>query len=592
MFTQGTKGRRSRIAGCAIILGLALAVADSDLARATEAPQATSAPANFCKVPSSPPALASGLVLLCGKRLPAGVFLGSFLSPAESAVDDCVKRCAADSQCKAFTLDGRDLPNGRACTLFGSQEGSTDATAWVSGIRLPDNDPGRMAEILRRYGGRVGNAAVSNRIDTGPVLRPADETPTAAPTDNEASDTPRMHRYAKKAAKRPSATATTEAEPPSERPASTSAEGRPPITAAPPPSTNTSASRPSTNTLAPPIANPISAPADTTTLQQVYFATDRTPGEAGAALEASFVAGWTPTISYGLTMVNIPKSHRIGNVERPWFNIFKLKYEDSDADVFRIKALKPLDRATFVKDLQDGADSVLLFVHGYNVVFADAVFKAAQIAYDANFPGSVVVFSWPSAGQVLKYDQDHANAQAAVPHLAEIFRLLSGEIGKKNVYIVAHSMGNQVLVNALVQSALSKADIAVNELVMAAPDVALNDFQSEFDQIRAVATNITLYASSADKALLASTEKSHEIRLGYVGSTGPNIFPGIDTIDVTAVGDDMLGLDHSTFSTSRVVLDDLGRLIRSPTHLKPNMRTPELRLMSEQANLQYWLYPR
>jgi esterase/lipase superfamily enzyme len=220
------------------------------------------------------------------------------------------------------------------------------------------------------------------------------------------------------------------------------------------------------------------------------------------------------------------------------------------------------------------------------------VFKAAQIAYDANFPGSVLVFSWPSAANVFYYDQDQTNAQAAVPHLAEIFRLLSSEIGKKNVYIVAHSMGNQVLVNALVQSAMSKADITVSELVMAAPDVALNVFQSEFDQIRVVATNITLYASSADKALLASTEKSHEARLGYVGSTGPNIFPGIDTIDVTAVGDDMLGLDHSTFSTSRVVLDDLGRLIRSPTHMKPDMRTPELRLMSEQANLQYWLYPR
>jgi hypothetical protein len=60
---------------------------------------------------------------------------------------------------------------------------------------------------------------------------------------------------------------------------------------------------------------------------------------------------------------------------------------------------------------------------------------------------------------------------------------------------------------------------------------------------------------------------------------------------VTAVGDDMLGLDHGTFSSSRVLIDDLGRLIRSVKHMEPESRTPELRLMPDKAHLQYWLYP-
>jgi esterase/lipase superfamily enzyme len=583
MSADGTNGRRGRIAICgslAIMFGLTLAAAIPDLARATEAASATSIPAGFCKTPTSRPALAPGFVLLCGKRMPAGVFLGSFLSPAADPIGDCVKRCSADNECKAFSLDGRDLPNGRVCTLFGSQEGATNATAWISGFRVPNNDMSRAGEIVDRYGATSGAAASSTRIDTGPVLVPAEQpteqpTTTSPPTSSAWRKNYRDYHYAKKAAKRPSATASDD-EPPPERPP-TSAEAQPPPPLAAPPSANVSA-----------VIN-----TDTSTLQPVYFATDRTPGVAGAPLEVSFVAGWTPTISYGLTLVNIPKTHKIGEVERPKFNYFLWRYAAAtDADDFRIKALKPLDRATFVRDLQAGPDSVLLFVHGYNVKFADAVFKAAQIAYDANFPGSVLVFSWPSAGEVIMYDQDQTNAQAAVPHLAEIFRLLSTEIGRKNVYIVAHSMGNQVLVNALVQTALSNAAITVSELVMAAPDVPLNVFKSEFDQIRSVATNITLYASAADKALLVSMEKSQMPRLGFVGSTGPNIFPGIDTIDVTAVGDDMLGLDHSTFSTSRAVIDDLGRLIRSPAHLKPDMRTPELRLTTEAANLQYWLYPR
>jgi esterase/lipase superfamily enzyme len=589
MSADRTIGRRGRTAICgslAIMFGLALAAAVPDPARATEAASAASIPAGFCKTPTSRPALAPGFVLLCGKRMPAGVFLGSFLSPPIDPIDDCVKRCTADKECKAFSLDGRDLPNGRVCTLFGSQEGAANAPAWITGFRVPDNDMSRAGEIVDRYGARSGAAASSTRIDTGPVLVPPDQPPeeptTTSPPASSAwrKNYHRDYHYARKAAKRPTATAS-DAEPPPERP-STSAEAQPPTASppAPPPA-------------APPIANTVSAVIDTSTLQPVYFATDRTPAAPGAPLEVSFVAGWTPTISYGLTLVNIPKTHKIGEVERPKFNYFLWRYAAAtDADDFRIKALKPLDRATFVGDLQAGPDSVLLFVHGYNVKFADAVFKAAQIAYDANFPGSVLVFSWPSAGEVIMYDQDQTNAQAAVPHLAEIFRLLSTEIGRKNVYIVAHSMGNQLLVNALVQTALSNAAITVSELVMAAPDVPLNVFRSEFDRIRSVATNITLYASAADKALLVSMEKSQMPRLGFVGSTGPNIFPGIDTIDVTAVGDDMLGLDHSTFSTSRAVIDDLGRLIRSPTHLKPDIRTPELRLTTEAANLQYWLYPR
>jgi hypothetical protein len=209
----------------------------------------------------------------------------------------------------------------------------------------------------------------------------------------------------------------------------------------------------------------------------------------------------------------------------------------------------------------------------------------------ANFAGTVLVFSWPSAASLVKYDEDRESAEFAVPHLAQTFRLLTDEIGKKNVYIVAHSMGNQVLVNALLQSALSKANLTITELVMAAPDVDKDVFGTKVDQIRTVAKNITLYASAADKALLASGEKSFGTRLGYVGANGPNVFAGIDVIDVTAVGDDMLGLDHGTFSSSRAVLDDLGRLIRSLTHLPPDVRTPTLRFMPDKAHVEYWLYP-
>ncbi len=328
---------------------------------------------------------------------------------------------------------------------------------------------------------------------------------------------------------------------------------------------------------------------DVKSLQPVYFATDRTL-QVGPLTESSFTDAPTLELAYGYTVVSIPSVHVIGNVERPKFKWYKLGVEaESDAQHFRVKAIATLDRSTLVSQLKVDSDSIMLFIHGYNVSFTDAIYKAAQIAFDANFAGTVLVFSWPSAGNLFKYDKDRESAEAASPHLAELLQLVSSEIGKKNVYVVAHSMGNEILVNALRQIALSKAPVAISELVMAAPDVDKNVYLSKADQIRSVTKNITLYASAADKALLASGEKTFGSRTGYVGTNGPNIFPGIETIDVTAVGDDMFGLNHSTFSTSRAVLDDVGRLLRSLAHLSPDMRTPTLRLMPDKAHVQYWL---
>lgn len=538
---------------------------------------ATTATADFCKTPSSRPGLVPGFTLLCGKRIPAGAFLGSFLSPTDDAVGDCVKRCAADSRCRAFSLDAREPPSGRVCTLYGSSDGYIDAATWVSGIRLVESSASRVSQVIGGGGGLFNDAPIGSRpiATASPSATPTPSTAARASPSADGDESP-IQRGWRKAAKRPPAAADEAPPPPS------------PVRLPPP--TASVRVAPPTATLAP--STSVTLTADMKALQPVFFATDRKPAPAGAALEASFTAGRALDVSYGVTVVSIPKNHTIGNVERPKFRWFRLSREaETDADHFRIKGITPLDRAAFVTELKDGPDSVLLFIHGYNVPFADAVFKAAQIAFDANFPGTVLAFSWPSAGEFIKYDRDRESAEFAIPDLVQIFRLLSNEIGKKNVYIVAHSMGNQVLVNALVQSALSRATLTINELVMAAPDVDKDVFARKVDEIRSVASNITVYASAADKALLASGEKSCGTRLGFVGPSGPNIFPGIEVIDVTAVGDDMLGLDHGTFSSSRAVLDDLGHLIRSVTHLKPDARTPELRLMPDQAHVAYWLYP-
>ena len=201
-------------------------------------------------------------------------------------------------------------------------------------------------------------------------------------------------------------------------------------------------------------------------LQTVFFATNREIKGASPVRPASFTGGRSPNMQYGVTVVSVPKNHRIGNVERPGLNIlqsavqFSLVYnEERDADHFRIKLFARLSRSDLVGKLSGDSESVLLFIHGYNVSFEDAIFKAAQIAYDANFGGHVLVFSWPSAGALFGYDYDRESAAFSTEDLLQIFRMLSGEIGRKRVYVVAHSLGNEVLLQALQQAALSKVKL-------------------------------------------------------------------------------------------------------------------------------------
>ena len=49
---------------------------------------------------------------------------------------------------------------------------------------------------------------------------------------------------------------------------------------------------------------------------------------------------------------------------------------------------------------------VLVFIHGFNNRFEDAVFRFAQVVHDSDAPVVPVLFTWPSRGSVLAYGYD------------------------------------------------------------------------------------------------------------------------------------------------------------------------------------------
>jgi hypothetical protein len=92
---------------------------------------------------------------------------------------------------------------------------------------------------------------------------------------------------------------------------------------------------------------------------------------------------------------------------------------------------------------------------------------------------------------------------------------------------------------------------------------------------------------------MVSYKYSDFVRAGDIpAQEGPVIAPGLDTIDITALGDDPFAFNHKV-AGNRSVIDDIGRLIRNlPKRLTPGERSPQLIAMPVRPPPTYWKYPR
>jgi esterase/lipase superfamily enzyme len=117
-----------------------------------------------------------------------------------------------------------------------------------------------------------------------------------------------------------------------------------------------------------------------------------------------------------------------------------------------------------------GAADCLVFIHGFNTGFRDAVFRFAQIIWDLKFDGLPILFSWPSRGTFKDYLYDRDSAMGATPQLIEILQHISDQENVRRIHIVAHSMGNFCMLDALANHLDSLSTLRIGEIVMAAPD--------------------------------------------------------------------------------------------------------------------------
>lgn len=295
-------------------------------------------------------------------------------------------------------------------------------------------------------------------------------------------------------------------------------------------------------------------------LVDVFYATDRArSGENDPSRFYGFERGLLET---GVAQVSIPDAHRPGAIEAP--SIWRLEFGPTPAKHVVLRSVTPVASDAFFERLSDEVESrerkeLFVFIHGYNVTFAQAAKRAAQMAYDMNFAGVPVVYSWPSKGSMTAYISDTAVVRLSGRRLMGFLEDLGRKAGGATIHIVAHSMGNRALTDALELIGTKAPDTApFDQVVFAAPDVDAGLFLEMLPTIRPLADRLTLYASDEDWALAASRRLHGDVpRAGQAGEALINV-SDIDAIDMSTLGEDMLA--HSYFAQDASALVDLSTL--------------------------------
>ena len=204
----------------------------------------------------------------------------------------------------------------------------------------------------------------------------------------------------------------------------------------------------------------------------------------------------------------------------------------------------------------------LVFVHGYNTRFEEAVYRFAQVAHDSGADVVPVLFTWPSRGRALEYLYDRESASYSRDGLEAVLQALADDKQVSEISILAHSLGNWVAVEALRQMAIRDRGLPakIKNIMLASPDIDVDVFRREIAEIENghKPPPVTLFVAQDDKALgLSQLIAGDEPRLGAVDPTrepyrGMLAEAGVRVVDLTALATDD-PMRHGKFASADVV---------------------------------------
>ncbi len=327
---------------------------------------------------------------------------------------------------------------------------------------------------------------------------------------------------------------------------------------------------------------------------EVFYATDRAP--TGDTEPEAFYSWGRGELDLGTAIVTIPDIHTKGLVETP--SIWRLEFGPNPAKHVVLRSVTQMEDAAYYDKMQQRMSErpnkeLFVFIHGYNVDFAQAAKRAAQIAYDMNYGGLPVLYSWPSAGSTLGYISDTAVVRLSGRRLSGFLEDLVARSGAETVHIVAHSMGNRALTDALElmavrQDLTEESNPIFGQILFAAPDVDAGLFSQMIQTIRPIAKRLTLYASHEDWALEASRRLHGNAPRAGQGGEFVLIDDNVDSVDMSELGEDMLA--HSYFADESSALADMMSLFWQDASPRRRCGLEEARV--DGAPREFWTYKR
>jgi esterase/lipase superfamily enzyme len=249
-----------------------------------------------------------------------------------------------------------------------------------------------------------------------------------------------------------------------------------------------------------------------------FFVTNRRLQDPEGAVEEGYGNERVPGLGFGRFDTEIEPSLGIGMLIDPtdWFR---------DEEI-RLHGVRTLAKDAFIEELREQVEaspyrSLLVNVNGFRERFPSALRKTAFLGHVLDIDTPLLVFDWPGdQGSTPRgYRRALDVARESGKELAEALALIIREVRPERLWLVANSMGGEVVVSAFTllmeETDLADLETEIEDVVLTAPDVSHEEFGRRFkDEINSLTSNLTVYVSSNDRALLMSRVLNRARRLG------------------------------------------------------------------------------
>lgn len=230
--------------------------------------------------------------------------------------------------------------------------------------------------------------------------------------------------------------------------------------------------------------------------------------------------------------------------------------------------------------------NLLLFVPGFNHDFPSSIDDARVLsgALAASSPYvAVLAYTWPTraaefgVGAPLKYADDETNNSWAALHLRMVVRDLLQQDPKLRLHFMAHSMGNRLIMDALLALRLESLGMTsgtpckpagtggycgrIGQVVNIEADTDQQSYAEQALLLSDFVDGMTLYASSIDKALGWSQWLHGHCRASQIQCGDAHFAAPVTVVDATELRNCDPIWHHSYWSVSDLWLSDLEKIV-------------------------------